>query len=133
MINTDFSQSTIKASEPTFITPVKGQELETPIAAHMITMYDGMSPSLLCIYAGNFDTFNFVDPGTPQVSQLNPKGSQLNQKGHNLTRNLHKATGVQTSLVSNLYDAILAVFSCNEGNFGLAQLQTRFNLTRTCS
>ena len=59
---------------------------ERPIAAHMVSMYDGMTPKLVVFQAGNFDMINFVE----------------------------ETTGVQEPIFANLYDEIEGMFMCNE-------------------
>ena len=90
LIKTEITDSGITISAPV---PIKASwrsfnwEHETPIAAHMISMHDGMEPKLVVVLAGDFDQINWID----------------------------EDTGVMDPLVSNLYDfstGVSPIFEC---------------------
>jgi hypothetical protein len=84
LVHTDFTSGTPVVSEPLI---VKATDYNIkPIAAHMLSRFQGDTPKLTVLSTGKFDQVNFVD----------------------------EVTGEQTNIYSNLYDAILGIFSCNE-------------------
>jgi hypothetical protein len=87
LVHTDFSSGSPVVSAPLQIQFLQGMTNNLrPIAAHMISRFDGDPARLVVINTGSFDQVNFVD----------------------------EVTGEQEYIFSNLYAENMGIFMCNE-------------------